>query len=207
MAPTLRYERELLRQGHVRIAGVDEVGRGSLAGPVVAAAVVLPLKSRARVRLLAGLQDSKALSPRAREALYTRVLEVADAVGIGWASHHVIDRDGIASANRRAFLRAVAHCRITPDVLLLDHFALPESALPQMPLTHGDSLSLSIAAASVVAKVVRDRWIARYDRWFPGYDFAGHKGYGTEGHRDALRRLGPCPLHRRTFEPVASLGA
>jgi ribonuclease HII len=204
VAPTLRYERQLLRQGYARPAGVDEVGRGSLAGPVVAAAVILPVRSRSRVATLDGLDDSKRLSPDERVRLYGRILLVAESIGIGWASHHVIDRDGIAAANRRALLRAVSNCGGCPDALLLDHFALPESHLPQLPLTHGDSLSLSIAAASVVAKVVRDRWMARCDRFFPGYGFAGHKGYGTASHRDALARLGPCSLHRRSFQPVAA---
>lgn len=205
MAPTLRYERQLLRQGHARIAGVDEVGRGSLAGPVVAAAVILPVASPWRIRRLRGLDDSKVLTPQLREALCEHILSVADAVGIGWASHHVIDRDGIAAANRRALIRAASNCPGGADILLIDHFGLPESPLPQLPITRGDTLSLSIAAASVVAKVVRDRWMARWDRHYPGYDFALHKGYGTARHRDALQRLGPCPLHRRTFEPVARL--
>jgi ribonuclease HII len=178
-----------------------------LAGPVLAACVILPVMSRARMRGLVGVEDSKTLSAPARERLFERILYAADAVGIGWASHHVIDRHGIAAANRRALLRATLNCRVKPDALLLDHFAVPESQLPQLPLTHGDSLSISIAAASIVAKVVRDRWMSRCDRRFPGYGFARHKGYGTAGHRDALARLGPCPLHRRTFEPVASLAS
>jgi ribonuclease HII len=203
VAPTLRFERQLLRQGHGRIAGVDEVGRGSLAGPVVAAAVILPLTSASRMRRLRGLDDSKVLTPEVRQRFFEHILSVAEGVGIGWASHHVIDRDGIAAANRRALVRAVSNCPGGADVLLLDHFSLPESSLPQLPLTNGDSLSVSIAAASVVAKVVRDRWMSRCDRHFPGYDFALHKGYGTARHRDALQRLGPCPLHRLSFEPVA----
>jgi ribonuclease HII len=154
---------------------------------------------------VAGLLDSKALTAADRERWYERVLVTADAVGIGWASHHVIDRLGIAAANRRALLRAAANCRIDPDILLLDYFSLPESPLPQFPVTHGDSLSLSIAAASVIAKVLRDRWMSRWDQRFPGYEFGRHKGYGTALHREALRRLGPCPLHRRSFEPVASV--
>lgn len=204
MGPTLRYERQLLREGYACIAGLDEVGRGSLAGPVVAASVVLPVRSRSRMRALAGLDDSKVLAPVTRDNLYRVILAVADAIGIGWASHHVIDRDGIAAANRRALLRAVNNCTRSPDVLLIDYFALPESALPQVPLTRGDSLSLSIAAASVVAKVVRDHWMSRWDRTFPGYGFARHKGYATAGHRDALTQLGPCLLHRRTFLSVGA---
>ncbi len=206
MAPTLRYERQLLRRGYERAAGVDEVGRGSLAGPVVAASVILPVRSPSRLRSLAELDDSKSLTAVQRESLFPRIVQAAESIGIGWASHYVIDRDGIAAANRRALLRAVSNCPGRPDVLLLDHFALPESDLPQMPLTHGDSLSLSIAAASVVAKVVRDRWMTRWDRYFPGYGFAAHKGYGTASHRDALIRMGPCRLHRRSFRPVASSG-
>jgi ribonuclease HII len=157
------------------------------------------------MRRLNGLDDSKTLSPQQRQRLFERILSVADAIGIGWASHHVIDRDGIAAANRRALLRAVRHCAGGADVLLLDHFALPESPLPQLPLTRGDSLSISIAAASVVAKVVRDRWMCGLDRRFPDYGFARHKGYGTADHREAISRLGPCALHRLSFAPLAGI--
>jgi ribonuclease HII len=205
VAPTLRYERQLLREGYGRIAGVDEVGRGSLAGPVVAASVILPVRSRAQMSGLRGLLDSKQLTAEGRQHFFTLVLSVAESIGIGWASHHVVDREGIAVANRRALLRAVTRMRVQPDVLLLDHFALPESPLPQHPITRGDSLSMSIAAASIVAKVVRDRWMTRCEDRFPGYGFCRNKGYGTAAHRTALLTLGPCPLHRRSFEPVARL--
>lgn len=205
MAPTLRYERQLLREGYGRIAGVDEVGRGSLAGPVVAASVILPVQSRAQMSRLRGIRDSKQMTAEGRQHFFTLVLSVAQSIGIGWASHHVVDREGIAVANRRALLRAVTGLRVQPDVLLLDHFALPECPLPQRPLTRGDSLSMSIAAASIVAKVVRDRWMTRCEDRFPGYGFCRNKGYGTSAHRMALLALGPCPLHRRSFEPVARL--
>ncbi|MGH2444231.1 MAG: ribonuclease HII [Chloroflexota bacterium] len=199
--PDLGLERSLLKQGHVRIAGVDEVGRGSWAGPVVAAAVILPLDRRGLVRKLDGLRDSKEMTARQREKLSLTVFGIAR-IGIGWASHHVVDREGLAFANRAALLRAVANLPEVPDALLLDHFRLPGSTLPQVAISHGDSLSLSIAAASVVAKVLRDRWMTRCGARFPEYGFEQHKGYGTRQHRTALTDLGPCPLHRRSFMPV-----
>lgn len=194
----------LFAEGHTAVAGVDEVGRGSWAGPVVAAAVVLPSDVEI-LRLLAGLRDSKQLAPPLRLELAGRVCQCALSVGLGWASHHAIDRDGIAAANRRAMVRAVANLKTAPTALLIDHFRLPESPLPQVCITRGDSLSLSIAAASVVAKVLRDRWMSGCDPRFPGYGFARHKGYGTPEHRRALQELGPCPLHRRSFAPVGLL--
>lgn len=203
-APTLELEGRLLASGHRRIAGVDEVGRGSLAGPVVAAAVVLPLTCEFSLSPLADLRDSKILTARMREELFRSILSVATAIGLGWASHHVIDRDGIASANRRALLRAVRALRPEPDALLLDYFRLPESHIPQLAVSHGDALSMSIAAASVVAKVVRDRWMVKCDGRFAGYGFAHHKGYATSAHRQALREIGPCRLHRKSFLPVAA---
>ena len=204
--PTLEAELALLAEGYRLIAGVDEVGRGSWAGPVVAAAVILPIADPRTSRALAGVRDSKQLTPRRREQLFSTILNVGEGVGVGWASHHVVDSIGIAAANRRAMLRAVRNLPITPDVLLLDYFRLPESSLPQVSLTCGDSRSLSIAAASVVAKVVRDRWMTRCDSRFPGYGFASHKGYGTPVHRSALAEHGPCALHRRSFGPVLDQG-
>lgn len=203
-APSLDYERRLFADGYTLVAGVDEVGRGSWAGPIVAAAVILPCGDPALPGLLDGLRDSKQLSATRREELSLLVLEHATAVGIGSSSHHVIDSLGVAWANRRAMLRAVLRLPTEPDALLLDHFRLPETDLPQIPVTKGDSLCLSIAAASVVAKTVRDRWMQRCEERYPGYDFARNKGYGTAAHLRALERLGPSPLHRVSFSPVAA---
>lgn len=201
--PTLEYERRLLAAGAGLVAGVDEVGRGSWAGPVVAAAVILPTDDSMAGKL-AGVRDSKELSPAARLEAMEAIRTTATAIGVGWASHHVVDRQGLAAANRSAMLRAVGNLPIRPDGLILDAVRLPESPLPQIAITKGDRLSLSVAAASIVAKVIRDRWMTACDARFPGYGFRHHKGYGTARHRSALLALGPCPLHRRSFDPVAA---
>lgn len=201
--PHLDQERALAAQGHRLIAGVDEVGRGSWAGPIVAAAVILPLGSRRRLRRLQEVRDSKALTARKRAELFSLVLEVSLATGVGWASHHIIDQYGIAAANRRAMARAVANLRPAPDALLLDHLRLPELETPQVAIPHGDAICLSIAAASIVAKVVRDRWMERCAPRFGAYGFPENKGYGTRAHVEALAEQGPCPLHRRSFAPIA----
>lgn len=204
-APTLLCERRLQRQGFSIVAGVDEVGRGSWAGPLVTAAVVLPAGRRALGLLRDCVRDSKQLAPRDRVQAYRAILSSGAIVAVGWASHHVIDSIGLAPANRRAMCRAVDHLNVRPDALLLDHFALPECPLPQTCVTKGDSRCLSVAAASIVAKLVRDDWMMKADARYPGYGFARHKGYGTGAHVRALRELGPSPLHRRTFAPVAAL--
>lgn len=203
-APTLQLERALLAAGYRAIAGVDEVGRGSWAGPVVAAAVVLPLNRPRALWGLAGVRDSKQLSPLQREEAFGAILAATRAVGIGWATHRVIDRDGMAAANRRAMEQAVRHLMVAPDALLIDHFTLAGCPLAQIGVTRGDSRSLSIAAASIVAKVFRDRWMERCDARFPGYGFGRHKGYGTAGHRRAIDDLGPSPIHRLSFAPLVS---
>jgi ribonuclease HII len=185
------------------IAGVDEVGRGSWAGPVVAAAVVLPLEWPDLCRALDGVRDSKQLSAERREELFQAILSLSSAIGIGWSTHHVVDRMGIAAANRRAMERAVARLSVRPDALLLDYFELPSCSLPQRSVPQGDARSLSIACASIVAKVVRDRWMQKCDARFPGYGFGQHKGYGTPQHRAALEEQGPSPLHRLSFRPLS----
>lgn len=201
--PNPEYELSLVAEGYVTIAGVDEVGRGSWAGPVVAAAVALPpLTPRVRERL-ARLRDSKQLPPADRVRLFDEIRALGALIGLGWSSHHVIDRDGIAEANRRAMLRAIRALVTCPDVLLLDHVRLPNCPIPQIALPRGDARVLSIAAASVVAKVTRDRWMERCGVRFAGYGFEQHKGYGTADHRDALTSLGPSALHRRSFAPCA----
>lgn len=201
--PTLQFEGELRRDGHRHIVGLDEAGRGCWAGPVVAGAVVLPLEDRAACLVLraAGVRDSKLLSPAQREALVPLIEEVALAVAVGEASATEIDTLGIAPATRLAMRRALATLDVKGDALLLDAFPLREVDLPQRALVRGDQHSLSIAAASIVAKVHRDRLMCRYECDFPGYDFARNKGYGTPAHRAALATLGPTRLHRLSWAP------
>jgi ribonuclease HII len=192
-----------MRQGHRLIAGVDEAGRGSWAGPVVAAAVILPVHIPAIIKELAEVRDSKLLSAQQRHEAADAILCRCTAISVGWATHHVVDERGLTAANRSAMLRAVAALRARPDSLLIDYFRLPDCPLPQTSITKGDSRCLSIAAASIIAKVFRDRWMEKCEVRFPGYGFARHKGYGTPAHREALRRLGPSPIHRMSFAPLA----
>ena len=192
---TLHFEQQAQVRGYRAIAGIDEAGRGPLAGPVVAAAVILPEEFE-----LPGLTDSKQLSATARERLYPLIRAQALAVGIGVARAEEIDRINILQATLRSMQRAVGRLAVPADFLLIDgNVPVP---LPQQTLVKGDSRSLSIAAASVVAKVVRDRIMTTYDRLFPGYGFASHKGYGSDAHRRAIAHLGPSPCHRRTFGGV-----
>lgn len=201
--PDLSEERALRACGYERIAGVDEAGRGAWAGPVYAAAVVLPLDRPDLPDLLAGVRDSKQLTPVQREALYPLIRKVTLAVGVGWAEVEEINTLGILAATRLAMARAIA--QLGPvDALLIDHLRLPEIPLPQWAIPKADQRCLSVAAASIIAKVERDRRMAELDREYPGYGFAAHKGYGTPQHRRALERLGPSPLHRRTWRPIAS---
>ena len=193
----LAIEKSLYIDGFRSIAGIDEVGRGPLAGPVMAAAVILP-----KGRTLAGVDDSKKLSPYRREQLYDIIMSQALAVGIGIVEPDVIDRVNILQATRRAMLQAVLQLTPSPDFLLIDGITPIDSSIPQKTVKKGDSLSLSIAAASIVAKVTRDRLMREMDHIYPGYSFAGHKGYGSALHLEAIRRLGPCPIHRLTFGGV-----
>lgn len=202
--PTLKLERGLQEQGHRVIAGVDEVGRGSWAGPLVAAAVVLPLHLPKLRHLLRGVRDSKQLSQEEREKVLKRILRVSSAIGIGWCTHHVIDTQGLTVANRRAMERAIRGLKINPDCLLIDHLALPDCGLPQSCIAKGDCRSVSIACASIVAKVIRDRWMTKYEARLPGYGFAHHKGYGTKEHREILHERGPSPIHRMSWRPFIS---
>jgi ribonuclease HII len=199
----LGLEEALWRAGYRAVAGVDEAGRGPWAGPVVAAAVILPPDAAGLAPLLGRVDDSKRLTPRQRERLFDLIGQHALAVGLGHAEPDEIDGIGIAAANRQAMTRALAALVLQPDFVLVDFFTLPELALPQRGVPHGDALSLSIAAASIIAKVTRDRWMAAQEAIFPGYGFASHKGYGTAEHAAALARLGPCALHRKSFAPVA----
>ncbi len=202
MPPTTEHERALQAQGYTRIAGLDEAGRGCWAGPVVAAAVVLRDAALLQPELLASVDDSKQLTAAMRVRGYEQVRAAALGVGVGIVPAYIIDAFGIVPATRLAMLTALLHLPLLPDALLIDAVRLPEVALPQEALVRGDSCSLVIAAASIVAKVTRDRLMDTADRAYPVYGFAAHKGYGTDAHRRALARYGPCPLHRRSFAPL-----
>jgi ribonuclease HII len=203
--PDLKEERALQAQGLTRIAGVDEAGRGSWAGPVVAAAVVLPLDRLDLTQALRGVRDSKQCTPKQRDELFERIQETALAVGVGAVPPGRIDEIGIVPATREAMAQAVSQLKVRPDALLIDALRLPDLSLPQRPLTRGDARSLSIAAASIVAKVTRDRTMVSLDAQHGAYGFARHKGYGTRGHQQALAFLGPSPIHRLSYAPLKKL--
>ncbi len=203
LAPNFAEERSLWLQGLELVAGVDEVGRGPLAGPVVAAAVILSPSSD--FRWLFHVRDSKQLSPADRRELATYIWRDAIAIGVGFVSHTAIDRLRIAEATRQAMMRAVGELRMRPQYLIIDALSLPACSLPQKGIIGGDARCISIASASIVAKVARDRYMEGQDRRFSGYDFARNKGYPTPRHLEALHRLGPCDLHRRSFAPVRDL--
>ncbi len=197
----LAFERELWAAGRRAVAGVDEVGRGALAGPVVAAAVILPADPDALTPLLGRVDDSKALTAKQRDAVFEDILRVAVAVGVGRCEACDIDAWGIAPATKQAMRLALAALACPPDFVLLDFLTLPDLSCNQRGIPHGDALSLSIAAASIVAKVTRDRWMVEQEPLYPGYGFRQHKGYATEFHRDAIVRLGPCGIHRTSWAP------
>ena len=190
-------DREALREGYRLVCGVDEVGRGPLAGPVVAAAVVLPPGTS-----IAGLNDSKRINPSARASLLPKIREAALAIGIGTASAEEIDRLNILRASLLAMARAIQGLCLRPDFLLVDGLHPVPLPFPQKPIVRGDARSICIAAASNVAKEHRDALMRDYGRAFPGYGFEDHMGYPTQAHRSALARLGPTPLHRKTFRGV-----
>jgi len=197
LAALWRYERELWSAGHRFIAGVDESGVGPLAGPVVAAAVILPPDFRAP-----GLWECKRLAADKRPQFHALIVQRALAVGVAVVDVDELDRINIHQAGLKAMRAALDQLEAAPDCALVDGFAIPGLAFFQRPIIDGDASSMSIAAASVVAKVTRDRIMERLDRLYPGYAFARHKGYATREHREALARLGPCPVHRRSFGPV-----
>jgi ribonuclease HII len=201
--PSFDEERLLQARGYRYIAGVDEVGRGALAGPVVAAAVVLPI--RADIPFIDRVRDSKKLTPGQREKLYTGIYETALAVGVGISEHEVIDRFGIVRATRLAMHSAIEQLSPPADSLLIDYMYLPEVRLPQKGIVRGDDASYSIACASIIAKVFRDRLMVRLDGSYSGYGLAAHKGYCTAQHVECLMRLGPSPIHRVTFNPVREM--
>jgi len=197
MGPTDFFETSARACGFRRIAGLDEAGRGPLAGPVVAAVVILPRRCSLDV-----LDDSKLLSADQRQSLFTAITSHAQDWGIGTASEHEIDELNILGATRLAGFRAIQNLDTPPDYLLLDALKIPTVFIRQRPVIKGDQLSVSIAAASILAKVTRDRIMDTYHERFPDYQFHLHKGYPTPEHLKRLRQFGPCAGHRRSFRPV-----
>ena len=195
----LAYEKELYAQGIDLIAGVDEVGRGPLAGPVVAAAVILPKACK-----IPGLNDSKKIPKSKHKEIYEAVLQNAISIGIGVKDNQVIDQVNIYEATKLAMMEAIGQLDPQPQHLLIDAMKL-DLSIPQTSIIKGDANSLSIAAASIVAKVTRDQMMEEFDREYPGYDFAQNAGYGTANHLAGLYQLGVTPIHRRSFEPVKSM--
>jgi ribonuclease HII len=205
--PTLEKEFALLKQGYSFIAGLDEAGRGAWAGPVVAAAVILPLDAPTALHHLQaiGVNDSKKLSARQREKLKHEIQFTAMAYGIGHAESTEIDQLGIVPATRLAMTRAIQQLNIAPSALLIDAVRLPQLTIPQQVFNFADSISLSVAAASILAKTARDAILGALDADYPGYYFSKHKGYGTQLHQNALAKLGASPCHRHSFTPISKL--
>lgn len=201
MPPSKRFEKALYEKGLKLVAGVDEAGRGPLAGPVVAAAVILPKNFSIK-----GLRDSKKLTPKTREKFCVRILKAARSVGIGVIDEKTIDRINILNATHLAMREAVLNLNVFPDHILVDgNFRIKGLKIPQTPIVGGDDRASAIACASIVAKVSRDKMMEEYCRMYPGYKFSKHKGYGTREHFRILKEKGPSPIHRKTFEPVCSI--
>ena len=190
-----QFEQNLRQQGYQRIAGIDEAGRGALAGPVVAAAVILPINWQ-----ISGVTDSKQLTPKRRAELFDEIRRTALAVGVGSIDNRDIDQINILQATMGAMVQAITQITPAPDYALVDGTHLPKISLPAKAIPKGDTLVQSIAAASIIAKVTRDRLMIELDETYPGYGFQVHKGYGTLLHRQAITQLGPCSIHRRSFK-------
>ena len=187
-----RYEKEY--DGYGYVCGIDEVGRGPLAGPVVAGAVILPKDCR-----ILYINDSKKLSAKKREELFDEIQKQAVAIGIGLVPHDRIDEINILQATYEAMRMAIANLKVKPGVLLNDAVTIPGVDIPQVPIIKGDAKSISIGAASIMAKVYRDRMMIEYDKMYPGYGFASNKGYGSKEHMESLQKIGPSPIHRQSF--------
>lgn len=198
--PSFNEEERIHQLGYRFIAGVDEVGRGCIAGPVVAAAVILPFPSE--LPWLSQVRDSKQLTPAKRQAIFSLARDAEIPTGLGMVHNTVIDEHGIVKATQLAMKQAINRLPITPDYILIDAMTLPEISTPQQNIIHGDCLSLSIACASIMAKVSRDEYMVQQDNLYPGYGLARHKGYGTRDHISSLEELGPSPIHRLSFAPV-----
>lgn len=202
--PDLTHERDLWEQGILQVVGMDEAGRGALAGPVAVGAVCLPPDPLVATQLH-GVRDSKLLTPAEREYWAERIKCHARGWAVGFASSEEIDQVGIVAAVRMAAMRALDALSLAPQYLLIDYFYLPQCNLPQTALIKGDQRCISIAAASILAKTERDRWMTEIEKTYPLYGFAAHKGYGTALHLERLERYGACPIHRRSFSPVGDL--
>jgi ribonuclease HII len=202
--PDFSFEQTLWENGLLYVAGVDEAGRGALAGPVAAGVVVFEAR-RFEPAMLRGVRDSKQMTPHNRTSWSARLRELALAWGVGYASPQEIDEKGIVPATRLAIYRALESLPVIPQHLLVDFLRLPECKILHTPIVKGDARSLSIAAASILAKTTRDALMTALESQYPGYGFTRHKGYGTLAHRRALERLGPCPIHRRSFAPLKML--
>jgi ribonuclease HII len=203
--PSFRAELGFHRQGCLRVAGLDEVGRGSWAGPLVAGAVILPVPTRGLRRRLSAVNDSKLLTPEQREECADLIRQHAIAFAIGCVSVAELDQRGLTRATHLAMHRAIDALVVQPQALLLDAFPLPAATWPQRAIVRGDSFSYSIAAASIIAKTARDAMMRELGASFPQYGFEKHKGYGTEVHQRALREFGLSPAHRRTWAPIRAL--
>jgi ribonuclease HII len=195
-----QHDEDLRQKGFTRIAGIDEAGRGPLAGPVVAAAVVLSEGIRIK-----GLRDSKKVPEKEREFLFYEILNFSLDIGVGIVGHEEIDTLNILRATKYAMKYAVEDLSITPDLLVIDALSLPLIPIKQLPLIKGDNKSAAVAAASIIAKFLRDRIMLEFHRQYPHYNFNKHKGYSTREHLDMLRLYGPCPIHRKSFHRVMSL--
>jgi ribonuclease HII len=201
--PTFKEERALWKKGCRLVAGIDEVGRGALAGPVAAGAVILPPGVDAR--FLQDVRDSKLLTPKARERLSALIKRVAVCTSVGFVPSHLIDAIGISNATRLAMKKAIANLTCYPESILIDYLVVPDIALPQKGVEDGDTLCMSIACASIVAKVARDAIMVKFDHVYPGYNLTDNKGYCTEEHVEKLEKLGPSPIHRLSFHPKRML--
>lgn len=190
----LKYEKSLLESGKKLIAGADEVGRGPLAGPVVCAAVIMPLDD-----IIEGIDDSKKLSEKKREMLYDKIMQKAIAVSVEFVDNCVIDEINILQATKKCMASAINNLKVKPDIVLVDALDGLEINVPELPIIHGDALSYSIGASSIVAKVTRDRFMVELSKKYPEYGFEKHKGYGTKAHIEAIKKYGLCEIHRRTF--------
>jgi len=195
-----KFEEKYWHDGIFFVAGIDEAGRGPLAGPVVAASVIFPDTINIK-----NINDSKQLSPEEREDLYMEILDKAIAIGVGIVDNNIIDKINILQSTYKAMLRAVEKLEIMPEVILVDGYPIPNSPIKQEGIIKGDSKSISIAAASIIAKVYRDRIMEFYGIEYPEYDFSSNKGYGTKKHIEVVMKVGPCEIHRKSFSPIKEL--
>lgn len=204
--PDFSREEKLFKKGYQKIAGLDEVGRGTLAGPVVAAAVIFSLNAKTNELKKIGVRDSKLLSAKKRDYLYEKIIENCIDWSVGIVSQEVIDEINVLRASIMAMKKAAESLKIKPDFLLIDgNFTISDYPVSQLAVPSADKYIFSVSAASIVAKVTRDKLLVEMDEKYPGYGFARHKGYGTKGHMEALMKKGPCGIHRRSFGPVSEI--